>query len=111
MIGIIDTHHKINGVVPLCRVLQIAPSTFDTNAAIAFDRDLASTSRASKTAPKSGTPLTVAASIPGDTKMRHEPCLNNHEIARSRWGRMLKVVRVHSVAHDQKPITASLDTG
>ena len=42
MIAFIDTHRAAFGVGPVCKILQIAPSTYYARAAIGRDPDLAS---------------------------------------------------------------------
>ncbi len=112
MIAFIEEHRNAFGVGPVCKLLQIAPSTFYARAAIVRDPDLAS-DRARQDIvdrEKIKEAYDDSGCRYGARKIWHELRRNKHDIARCTVERLMKVMEIQGVVRGQKPITTNPDT-
>jgi len=112
MISFIEEHRNAFGVGPVCKVLQIAPSTFYTRVAIGRDPDLAS-ERAKQDiidCEKIKEAYDDSGGRYGARKIWHELRRNKHDIARCTVERLMKALGIQGVVRGQKPITTNPDT-
>jgi len=111
MIAFIEEHRTGFGVGPVCKVLQIAPSTFYARAAIARDPDLASDRAKQDIVDREKIKKAFAASGNryGARKIWHELRRTGHDIARCKVERLMKVIEIQGVVRGQKPITTNPD--
>jgi len=112
MIAFIDDHRGVFGVGPICRVLEIAPSTYYAFKAVERDPDLAS-GRARQDR------LDIAAIKQafdgsrgryGARKVWHQLRREGHDIARCTVERLMKVMELQGVVRGKKVITTNPDT-
>lgn len=112
MIAFIEEHRTGFGVGPVCKVLQIAPSTFYARAAIARDPDLAS-DRAKQDAidrKKIKDAFDDSGKRYGARKIWHDLRRSGHDIARCTVERLMKAMGIQGVVRGQRPITTNPDT-
>lgn len=112
MISFVDMHRAAFGVGPICKILQIAPSTYYARAAVARDPDLAS-DRAKKNIlnkAKIEEAFNNSGKRYGARKIWHELRRNKYDIARCTVERLMKAMEIQGVVRGQKPITTNPDT-
>ena len=112
MIAFIDDHRCVHGVGPICRVLEIAPSTYYAFKAVERDPDLAS-DRAKQDQ------LDMAAIKEafdgcrgryGARKVWRQLRRERHDIARCTVERLMKTMGLQGVVRGKKIITTTHDT-
>ena len=112
MTDFIEEHRGIYGVEPMCRILQIAPSTYYDRRAIARDPDLAS-ARA-----KSDAALSVRIDaawqdnrkLYGARKIWHVLRRDGEDVARCTVERLMRRLGIRGVVRGKKVITTNPDT-
>jgi len=112
MTAFIEEHRGSYGVEPMCKVLQIAPSTYYDRRAIARDPDLAS-ARA-----KSDAALSVKIEaawqdnrkLYGARKIWHVLRREGEDVARCTVERLMRVLGIKGVLRGKKVITTNPDT-
>ena len=112
MIAFIEAHRGVYGVEPMCRMLQIAPSTYYERRAIARDPDRASV-RA-----KSDADLCIKIDaawkdnrkLYGARKIWHVLLRDNEEVARCTVERLMRRLGLKGVLRGKKVVTTNPDT-
>lgn len=112
MIAFIDDHRGVFGVGPMCKILQIAPSTYYDRRAIARDPDRAS-ARA-----KSDAALSVRIDaawqdnrkLYGARKIWHVLRREGEDVARCTVDRLMRSLGIWGVVRGKKVITTNPDT-
>jgi len=112
MIAFIDDHRGVFGVGPICRVLEIAPSTYYAFKAVERDPDLASgrarQDRLDMAAIKQA--FDGSRGRYGARKVWHQLRREGHDIARCTVERLMKVMALQGVVRGKKVITTNPDT-
>ena len=112
MIAFIDDHRGVFGVGPICRVLEIAPSTYYAFKAVERDPDLASgrarQDRLDMAAIKQA--FDGSRGRYGARKVWHQLRREGHDIARCTVERLMKVMELQGVVRGKKVITTNPDT-
>ena len=112
MIAFIDDHRGVFGVGPICRVLEIAPSTYYAFKAVERDPDLASgrarQDRLDMAAIKQA--FDGSRARYGARKVWHQLRREGHDIARCTVERLMKVMELQGVVRGKKVITTNPDT-
>jgi putative transposase len=112
MIAFIDDQRCVHGVGPICRVLEIAPSTFYAFKAVERDPGLASSrarqDRLDMAAIKEA--FDGSRGRYGARKVWHQLRREGHNIARCTVERLMKVMRLQGVVRGKKVITTNPDT-
>ena len=111
MIAFIDDHRSVHGVGPICRVLEIAPSTYYAFKAAERDPDLASDrarqDRLDKVAIKDA--FDGSRGRYGARKVWHQLRREGHDIARCTVERLMQVMGLQGVVRGKKVITTNPD--
>jgi len=111
MIAFIDDHRGVFGVGPICRVLEIAPSTYYAFKAVERDPDLASglakQDRLDMAAIKQA--FDGSRGRYGARKVWHQLRREGHDIARCTVERLMKVMGLQGVVRGKKMITTNPD--
>ena len=104
MIAFIKTHREICGVEPICRVLQIAPSTFYAHLAIERDPDLASdrAKRDAQLRPAMKQVWEDNRSIYGARKLWRAMLREGHDLARCTVERLMRDIGIEGVRRGKK---------
>jgi len=112
MTAFIDEHRAVFGVGPVCRILQIAPSTYYARAAIARDPDLASdrTKRDEAESCEIKRVFDASGGRYGARKVWHALRREGHDIARCTVERLMKAMGLQGVVRGKKVITTNPDT-
>jgi putative transposase len=112
MIAFIDDHRCIHGVGPICRVLEIAPSTYCAFKAVKCDPD-----RASDRAKQDQLDMAAIKEAfdgsrgrYGARKVWHQLRRERHDIARCTVERLMKEMGLQGVVRGKKVITTNPDT-
>lgn len=111
MISFIQAHHDRCGVEPICKVLQIAPSTYYARAAIARNPDLSS-NRVKQDAidrEKIDQAYDESGQRYGARKIWHELRNSGHDIAKCTVERLMKDMQIQGVVRGKKIITTNPD--
>ena len=112
MIAFIDDHRGVFGVGPICRVLEIAPSTYYAFKAVERDPDLASgrarQDRLDMAAIKQA--FDGSRARYGARKVWHQLRREGHDIARCTVERLMKVMELQGVVRGRPVITTNPDT-
>ncbi|WP_292978896.1 IS3 family transposase, partial [Paracoccus sp. UBA5162] len=112
VIAFIDDHRDVFGVGPICRVLEIAPSTFYAFKAVERDPGLASDrirqDRLDMAAIKDA--FDGSRGRYGARKVWHQLRRSGHGIARCTVERLMRVMGLQGVARGMKVITTNPDT-
>ena len=112
MIVFIDDHRHVHGVGPICRVLEIAPSTYYAVKAVERDPELASV----RTRQDSRDMAAIKEAFDGSRgrygarKVWHQLRRGGHDIARCTVERLMKVTGLQGVVRGKKVITTNPDT-
>ena len=112
MIAFIEDHRGVYGVEPMCRILQIAQSTYYERRAIARDPDRAST-RAKSDAElciKINAAWDENRKLYGARKIWHVLLRDNQEVARCTVERLMRRLGLKGVVRGKKVITTNPDT-
>ena len=112
MTAFIEEHRGTYGVEPMCKMLQIAPSTYDDRPAIAHDPDRAS-ARA-----KSDAALSVKIDaawqdnrkLYGARKIWHVLRREGEDVVRCKVERLMRSLGIRGVVRGKKVITTKPDT-
>lgn len=107
----IDEHRGVCGVEPICRVLQIAPSTYYAHAAISRNPDLAS-NRVKQDAidrEKIGEMYEASGRRYGARKIWHDLRQSGENIAKCTVERLMKDMQIQGVVRGKKVITTNPD--
>jgi len=112
MIMFIDDHRSVHGVGPICRVLEIAPSTYYTVKAVERDPDLASDRSKQDSLDKVAIKDAFDGSRGryGARKVWHQLRRERHNIARCTVERLMKAMGLQGVVRGKKVITTNPDT-
>ena len=112
MIAFIDGHRCVHGVGPICRVLEIAPSTYYAFKAVERDPDLASGRARQDRLDMAAIKQTFDGSRGryGARKVWHQLRREGHDIARCTVERLMKVMGLQGVVRGKKVITTNPDT-
>ena len=104
MIAFIKTHREICGVESICRVLQIAPSTFYAHLAIERDPDLASdrAKRDAQLRPAMKQVWEDNRSIYGARKLWRAMLREGHDLARCTVERLMRDIGIEGVRRGKK---------
>ena len=104
MIAFIKEHRAICGVEPICRVLQIAPSTFYAHLAIERDPDLASdrAKRDAQLRPAMKQVWEDNRSIYGARKLWRAMLREGHDLARCTVERLMRDIGIEGVRRGKK---------
>ena len=112
MIVFIDDHRRVHGVGPICRVLEIAPSTYYAFKAVERDRE-----RASDRAKQDRLGMAeIKQAFDGSRgrygarKIWHQLRRGGHDIARCTVERLMKVIGLQGVVRGKKVVTTNPDT-
>jgi putative transposase len=111
MIVFIDDHRGVFGVGPICRVLEIAPSTYYAFKAVERDPDLAS-GRAKQDRLDMATikqAFDGSRGRYGARKVWHQLRREGHDVARCTVERLMKVMGLQGVVRGKKMITTNPD--
>jgi transposase InsO family protein len=111
MIAFIDDHRCVYGVGLICRVLEIAPSTYYTFKAVERDPDLASDRAKQDHLHKAAIKKAFEGSRGryGARKVWHQLRREGHDIARCTVERLMKVMGLQGVVRGKKVITTNPD--
>jgi putative transposase len=112
MIAFIDDHRSVHGVGPICRVLEIAPSTYYAFKAVERDPDLASDRAKQDQLDMAAIKEAFDGSRGryGARKVWHQLRRERHDIARCTVERLMKVMGLQGVVRGKKVITTNPDT-
>jgi len=104
MIAFIKAHREICGVEPICRVLQIAPSTFYAHLAIERDPDLASdrAKRDAQLRPAMKQVWEDNRSVYGARKLWRAMLREGHDLARCTVERLMRDIGIEGVRRGKK---------
>jgi transposase InsO family protein len=104
MIAFIKAHREICGVEPICRVLQIAPSTFYAHLAIERDPDLASdrAKRDAQLRPAMKQVWENNRSVYGARKLWRAMLREGHDLARCTVERLMRDIGIEGVRRGKK---------
>jgi len=104
MIAFIKAHREICGVEPICRVLQIAPSTFYAHLAIERDPDLASdrAKRDAKLRPAMKQVWEENRSVYGARKLWRAMLREGHDLVRCTVERLMRDIGIEGVTRGKK---------
>ena len=104
MIAFIKAHREICGVEPICRVLQIAPSTFYAHLAVERDPDLASdrVKRDAELRPQMKQVWEDNRSVYGARKLWHAMRREGHDLARCTVERLMRDIGIEGVRRGKK---------
>lgn len=111
MIGFIDAHRGVFGVGPICRVLEIAPSTYYEHKAVERDPDRAS-ARAKRDAVDKGAIKRVFEASRGRygaRKVWHVLRREGRDIARCTVERLMRTTGLQGVVRGKKVVTTNPD--
>ncbi len=111
MIAFIEAHREICGVEPICRVLQIAPSTFYAHLAIERDPDLASdrAKRDAELRPELMRVWEENLEVYGARKLWHAMKREKFDIARCTVERLMRDIGIEGVRRGKKIKTTRPD--
>lgn len=104
MIAFIKAHRDVCGVEPICRVLQIAPSTFYAHLAIERDPDLASVraKRDAQLRPAMKQVWEDNRSVYGARKLWRAMLREGHDLARCTVERLMRDIGIEGVRRGKK---------
>jgi len=104
MIAFIKAHRDVCGVEPICRVLQIAPSTFYAHLAIERDPDLASVraKRDAQLRPAMKRVWEDNRSVYGARKLWRAMLREGHDLARCTVERLMRDIGIEGVRRGKK---------
>ena len=108
----IDDHRHVHGVGPICRVLEIAPSTYNPVKAVERDPELASvrTKQDNRDMAAIKEAFDGSRGRYGARKVWHQLRRGGHDIARCTVERLMKVMGLQGVVRGKKVITTNPDT-
>ena len=111
MIAFIKVHRHVCGVEPICRVLQIAPSTFYAHLAVERDPDLASdrAKRGAGLRPEMKRVWEENREVYGARKLWHAMKREDFDIARCTVERLMRDIGIEGVRHGKKVKSTWLD--
>ena len=112
MIIFIDDHRHVHGVEPICRVLEVAPSTYYAVKAVERDPELASDRAKQDQLDMAAIKKAFDGSRGryGARKVWHQLRRGSHDIARCTVERLMKVMGLQGVVRGKKVITTNPDT-
>ena len=108
----IDEHRDVFDVGPICKVLPIAPSTYNERKAVERDPELASdrVKQDKKDSREIKRVFDASGKRYGARKVWHTLCREGHDIARCTVERLIKAMGLQGVVRCKPPITTTPDT-